>query len=124
MPAPVRYGLGLLATSLLVGVVTTAGPGRNPIMALVALLVVGALLVAGARRQNLARIAIAVLVAIGVAFNAMLLPIQLDQDPLIAASTVVQSVLQVLGVLLLFRRSSVRWYSAPNRASGGPSSPT
>ena len=82
-------------------------------MALAALLFIGALLVAGVRRQNWARIAFAILVAIGVAVNAMQLPIQLDQDRLVAASTVVQSVLQVLGVLLLFRQSSVRWYSAP-----------
>jgi len=80
-------------------------------MALVALVVFGALLVAAAMQKNWARVALTVLVAIGVAFNAMLIPIQLDQDRLIAASTVVQSILQALGVLLLFRQSARRWYA-------------
>ena len=113
MPVAARFGLGLLAASLLVGVVTMAGPGGSPGMAAAAIVVFGALLVAGVRRQNWARFALAVLVAIGVALNAMLLPLQLDQDRLVAASTAVQSVLQVFGVLLLFRRTSIRWYSAP-----------
>lgn len=111
MPAAVRAALGLLAASLVVRVVTMAGPGRSPGMALVALLVFGSLLVAAARQMKWARIALTVLVAIGVAFNAMLIPIQLDQDRLIAASTVLQSVLQALGVLFLFRQSAVRWYA-------------
>ena len=111
MPAAVRFSLGLLAVSLIIRVVTMAGPGRSWGMALVALLVFGALLVAGARRKNWARIALIVLVAVGVAFNAMLIPIQFDQDRLIAASTVVQTVLQLIAVLLLFRQSSVRWFA-------------
>src|SRR5580765_8440068 len=107
-PATVRAGLGLLALSLLVSVVTMAGPGKSPVMASVALLAVGALLVAVAQRRNWARITVTVLTAIGVAFNAMLVPIQLDQDRLVAASTVVQCVLQAIGVLLLWRQSAVR----------------
>jgi len=90
-----------------------AGPGRSPTMAVVAFLLVGALLVAIARRQNWARIAFAVFAAITVALNAMLLPIQIDQDRLVAASTVVQSVLQIIGVLLLFRPTAARWYAVP-----------
>jgi hypothetical protein len=112
----VRYGLGLLAASLIVGVATMAGPGKSPITALVALLVFGAVLFNGARRQNWARIVLIVFVAIGVAFNAMLLPIQLDQDRVVAASTVVQCALQSLGVILLLRQSSVRWYGGSDQA--------
>ena len=111
MPTTVRYGLGLLATSLIVRVVTMAGPGKSPFMALAALLVTGSLLVAAARRRNWARIALVLLVAVGIAFNTMSLPIELDQDRLLATSSVVQSVLQACGVILLLRRSSVRWYS-------------
>lgn len=112
MPATVRYGLGSLAASLTVGVVTMAGPAKSPIMALVALLVTGSLLVAAAQRKNWARMVLVVFVAVGVAFNTMLLPIQLDQDRLVAAANVVQSVLQASGVILLLRRSAVGWYSA------------
>ena len=113
MPATVRYGLGLLAIALVVRVVTMAGTGRSLFMTLAALLMTGSLLIAAARRRNWARIALVLLVAIGIAFNTMSLPIELDQDRLAATSSVVQSVLQACGVILLLRQGSVRWYSAP-----------
>jgi hypothetical protein len=119
MPVPVRAGLALLGASLLLGAVTMAGPGRSPIAALVVTLLFGALLFAVARRNNWARIACAVLVAVGVALNAMLLPLQLDQDRLVAASTVVQGALQIGGVLLLLRPASARWYGAPGARMSG-----
>ena len=117
MPPQVRLALALLGGSLLVAAITMAGPGRSPTAALVACLLFGALLFAVARRQNWARIACAVLVAVGVALNTMLLPVQLDQDRLVAASTVVQGVLQVIGVLLLFRPASARWYGVQDRGT-------
>ncbi len=81
-------------------------------MALAALLITGSLLITAARRRNWARIALVLLVVVGVAFNTMSLPIELDQDRLAATSSVVQSILQACGVILLLRQSSVRWYSA------------
>jgi len=117
MPAQVRIALALLGGSLLLAAATMAGPGRSPITAVVACVLFGPLLFAVARRHNWARIAAAVLVAVGVALNAMLLPVLLDQDQLIAASTVVQGVLQVIGVFLLFRPSSARWYGVQDRGA-------
>jgi hypothetical protein len=120
MPPAVRYGLGALAAALLAGVATLGIPGGSPVMAVVMLVFFGGLLAAAARRRNWARLALVVLVAVGVALNAMELPLQLDQSRLLAASTLVQTALQVVGAALLLRRSATRWYGAEPPAGTTP----
>jgi hypothetical protein len=93
-----------------------AGPGRSPLTALVAGLIIGTLILAVARRRNWARLTIAVLTIVGLFPNAVLLPIQLRDYPLVGASTIAQTVLQLIGVALLFTRDARSWY-APKTAA-------
>ena len=117
MPPSVHRALWLLSLTLLGSAAFMAGPGKAPTTALVAVLVVGALLVAIARRQNWARLVFAGFFLIGLLFAVILLPVQFRQAPLFAWVSIVQNVLFAAGVTLLFRQEATRWYRAPDGAA-------
>ena len=94
------------------------GPGHAPISALVALALGGGLLTNIALRRNWARVALTVLAIAGLVFSIPVLPLQLRYGSLIAAAAVAQTVLQLIGIILLFASGSRDWFA--NRVTAPP----
>lgn len=114
-PAGVTVSIAALAIALLLGVAILAFGWGEPLVALVTGVVVGGLIVGAALRRNWARWALVVLTIVATATSWPLLRIQLSYGIVVPAATVVQFVLELLGLILLFRPVASAWYRGQPR---------
>src|SRR6185503_1895595 len=101
MPSTVRTAIILLTVSVLVGGAFLAGPGEAPMVALLAVLIAGMLIVAVALRSNWARLTLAGGYLASLPATWLLLPTQLRQTPFGAGASIVNMMLVGVGVALL-----------------------
>ena len=96
--------------SLVVGAALLLGPGKAPVSALAAIVIIGGLLVAVLRGHNWAGITLAVLTVVGFLSTLPVLRLQLAYGSLVAGATLVNTILQFAGLVLLFIPKSRGWF--------------
>jgi hypothetical protein len=131
-PQSVRIGIFLLAASVVLGVPRSAiewpalledaakvgsGPGFLLATQAFSFVVVGGLLLLAWFRHNWARWVYTVLTVLGIPFSIMPLVYALKNNPASGAIGLVQVILQVAGLVYLFKRESSAWYKWKPAAS-------
>lgn len=92
------------------------GPGFVVATQVVSLLIVGGLLLLTWFRFNWAKWIYTVLTVAGIPFSFIPLLYALKHSPLSAALGILQVILQIAGLVFLFRKDSTEWFRSKNRA--------
>jgi hypothetical protein len=110
MPPTVRYAVGGLAISLLIGTAILGFGWGFPPQAVLTFVVIGFLIVQVARRRNWARWILTIVTIASLVLMNSLIRFQLTYSLLTGTATVSQILLEVVGCVLLFVPSAGRWY--------------
>jgi hypothetical protein len=109
-PPSVTLAVWAQSLALAIGVAILVFGWEVPWVALGTLVIVGALIVAVARRHGWARWVLLALTGVALFVTSPLLQVQLAFGVLVPIATVVQLALEGAGFVLLFGPAATRWY--------------